>query len=102
MRTLLLTDSNFLPHDLYRYDVIVTSYNYVTSEASRLAKFDQQMEDYEKRRTNLQPKRPKVVLLSGIWRMEGVQNIGRYLALDESHAIKNSSGRSYAAIKQLR
>ena len=102
MRALLLTDSNFLPHDLYRYDVIITSYNYVTSEATRLAKFDQQMEDYEKRKTNLPPKRPKVVLLSGIWKMEGVQLIGRYVALDESHAIKNSSGRSYAANKQLR
>lgn len=102
LRALLLTDSNFLPHDLYRYDVIITSYNYVASESSRLAKFDQQMEDYEKRKTGLPPKRPRVVLLSGIWKMDGVQLLGRYLALDESQAIKNYSGRTYAAIKQLR
>ena len=43
------TGSSFLPHDLYQYDVIVMSYNYATSEASRLAKFDQQMKEYEQR-----------------------------------------------------
>jgi SNF2 family DNA or RNA helicase len=102
LRALLLADSNFVPHDLYRYDVIVTSYNYVASEMSRMAKFDRQMEDYEQKKTSLRPKRPKVVLLSGIWKMDGVQLLGRYIALDESHAIKNAKGRTYAAIKQLR
>jgi SNF2 family DNA or RNA helicase len=102
LRALLLTDSNFLPNDLYRYDVIITSYNYVASESSRMAKFDRQMEDFEQRKTSLRPKRPRVVLLSGIWKMDGVQLLGRYIALDESHAIKNSNGRTYAAIKQLR
>ena len=102
LRALLLADSSFLPHDLYQYDVIITSYNYVVSESSRLAKFDKQMEDYEKGKTTLPPKRPRVVLLSGIWRMDGVRLMGKYLALDEAHAVKNHSGRSFAAIKQLR
>ncbi|KAL8878047.1 MAG: hypothetical protein Q9198_004062 [Flavoplaca austrocitrina] len=102
VRALLLNDNSISPSDLYRYDVIVTSYNYVVSEAARLAKFDRQMEEYEQYKTSLAPKRPKVTLLSGIWKMDGVQHIGRYLGLDEAHAIKNYSGRSYAAIKQLR
>ncbi|GAB7334164.1 hypothetical protein MBLNU13_g06232t1 [Cladosporium sp. NU13] len=93
------TDSSFLPHDLYQYDVIVTSYNYVPSEASRLAEFDQQMEDYEQRKIKLPPKRPKVVLFSGIWKME-VQLFDRCLALDESHAIRNHSGHNQAACCQ--
>lgn len=102
VRALLLNDNNFSPFDLYRYDIIVTSYNYVVSEAARLAKFDRKMEDYEQHKTSNAPRRPKVTLLSGIWKMDGVQCIGRYLALDEAHAVKNHSGRSYAAIKQLR
>ncbi|KAL8714813.1 MAG: hypothetical protein Q9220_001326 [cf. Caloplaca sp. 1 TL-2023] len=68
---------------------------------ARLANFDRQMEEYEQYKTSLAPKRPKVTLLSGIWKMAGVEYTGRYLGLDKAHAIKNYSGRSYAAIKQL-
>jgi SNF2 family DNA or RNA helicase len=89
------------PFDLGSYDVIVTSYTFLTSEAARLAKFDQHMEDYEQGKTHIPPSRPKVVLLSGIWKMEGVRHIGRFLGLDEAHTIKNHSGRAYAAVRRF-
>jgi hypothetical protein len=90
------------PFDLGSYDVIVTSYTFLTSEAARLAKFDQHMEDYEQEKTNILPTRPKVTLLAGIWTTYGVRHIGRFLAFDEAHTIKNHAGRAYAAAKSLR
>jgi SNF2 family DNA or RNA helicase len=100
-RTLLL-DNSMTPSDLRTYDIIITSYTLLTSEAARLAKFDQQMADYEKKRTHIVPTRPRVTLLSDIWWANGVQHLGRFLAFDEAHTIKNHSGRAYAACKKFR
>lgn len=102
MRALLLNDKSITPFDLRGHDVIITSYSFVTSEAARLAKFDQRMVDYEKKRTHIPPVRPRVTLLSGIWAMDGVNFLGRFLALDEAHTIKNHSSRVYAAARKLR
>jgi SNF2 family DNA or RNA helicase len=101
LRTLLL-DKSMTPFDLRAYDVIVTSYSFITSEAARLAKFDRCMAEYEKKKTHIVPTRPKVTLFSGIWKMDGVQHIGRFLAFDEAHTIKNHSGRAFAAARTLR
>jgi SNF2 family DNA or RNA helicase len=101
VRATILEDS-MSPFDLRSYDVVVTSYTFLTSEAARLAEFPQHMEDYKQGKTNIPPTRPRVILLSGIWTMNGAQHIGRFLAFDEAHTIRNHAGRAYAAAKRLR
>jgi hypothetical protein len=97
-----ILENSMSPFNLRSYDVIVTSYTFLTSEAARLAKFDQHMEDYRQEKTNILPERPHVILLAGIWTMDGVRHIGRFLAFDEAHTVKNHAGRAYAAAKRLR
>ncbi|KAI7380938.1 hypothetical protein KC336_g18904 [Hortaea werneckii] len=102
MPTLLLEDKNVGPVELCSYKLIVVSYSYLVSEYERLIKFDQEMDQYEKGSRVVPPKRPKVTLLSDVWKMDGVQGLGRYLCLDDAHTFKNIDSRVYRAVKELR
>ncbi|KAI7267982.1 Undecaprenyl diphosphate synthase [Hortaea werneckii] len=100
--TLLLTDKNVGTAELCRYKLIVVSCSYLVSEYRRLIKFDQEMDEYEKGNRVALLKRMKVILLSGVWEMDGVQALGRYLCLDEAHTFKNINSQVYRAVQELR
>lgn len=90
------------PFELFKYKVVVTSYNYVASELGRIQSFMQGLEDVRKGKTDRFPERPTTTLLSGIFEADGAKKLGEYLVLDEAHTIKNTDGLTYAAIELLR
>ena len=55
---------------------------FVVSEDRELTRFKQRMQDYRDGKNVSLPKRPKVALLSGVWDMGGIRNLGGYLVHD--------------------
>jgi hypothetical protein len=102
MPALCLPGESVSPVDLWKYRVVVTSYSYVAAEVTRTQRFIDGMVNYEQGRALQPPKRPMLVLLSGVLEQEPPKLVGEWLVLDEAHAIKNSESRTYHAISALR
>ena len=102
MPALLLDDSTILPAELFKYKIIVTSYNRVVAEQIKMDKFLKDIKRYKSGKSLKVPKRPIITLLSDVFRMDGVRSLGPYIGLDEAHTIKNPRSRAFAAIQLLR
>ncbi|RBR19864.1 uncharacterized protein FIESC28_05470 [Fusarium coffeatum] len=104
MPAFCLAYENATVHEIFRYKIIVTSYEQVSAELSRLRRFSKGMMAYHKGRLAKEdlPKRPTVTLLSGIFGLPGVKPLGPLLILDDAHCIKNYNSRTYSAIYKLR
>lgn len=46
MLAILLNDNRITLFDLYRYKIVVVTYNYVIAEYNRVIKFDKRIEEY--------------------------------------------------------
>ncbi|KAM0319440.1 hypothetical protein ACHAPQ_010348 [Fusarium lateritium] len=102
MPAICLIGEALCPTDLWKYKVVVTSYPYVAAEVTRTHKFVNGIRDYKRGIITQPPKRPMLVLLSGIHEQEPKRPMGEWLILDEAHAIKNHESRTYHAISALR
>ncbi|KAF5663333.1 global transactivator [Fusarium denticulatum] len=102
MPAVCLVGEALSPRDLWKYKVVVTSYSYVSAEATRRHKFLSVIDDYKKGIITQPPKRPMLVLLSGLHEQEPRKPMGEWLILDEAHAIKNHESRTYHAVSALR
>ncbi|KAF4452838.1 global transactivator [Fusarium austroafricanum] len=102
MPAICLIGEALCPTDLWKYKVVVTSYSYVAAEVTRTHKFLNGIKDYKRGIINQPPKRPMLVLLSGIHEQEPRKPMGEWLIIDEAHAIKNHQSRTYHAISALR
>ncbi|KAF4337505.1 CHD3-type chromatin-remodeling factor PICKLE [Fusarium beomiforme] len=70
--------------------------------ATRVHKFIVGIDAYKKGTAAQPPKRPMLVLLSGILDQEPRKPMGEWLILDEAHTIKNRESRTYHSISTLR
>ncbi|KAF5603649.1 global transactivator [Fusarium pseudocircinatum] len=102
MPAVCLVGKTLSPTDLWKYKVVVTSYSYLSAEVTRRHKFLSGIDDYKKGIITQPPKRPNLVLLSGIHEQEPRKPMGEWLILDEAHAIKNHQSRTYHAVSALR
>nr|RBQ98575.1 hypothetical protein FVER53263_20036 [Fusarium verticillioides] len=102
MPSICLLGEALTPTDLWKYKVVVTSYSNVAAEVTRVHKFIRGIEAYNQGKATQPPKRPMLVLLSGIFEQEPRRPIGEWLILDEAHAIKNRESRTYHSISALR
>ncbi|KAF5530049.1 global transactivator [Fusarium mexicanum] len=102
MPAICLVGETLSPLDLYKYKVVVTSYSYVSAEVTRTHNFLIGIQDYKRGVITQPPKRPMLVLLSGIHKQEPRKPMGEWLILDEAHTIKNHRSRTYHAISSLR
>ncbi|KAG9503677.1 hypothetical protein J7337_003628 [Fusarium musae] len=102
MPSICLLGEALTPKDLWKYKVVVTSYSNVAAEVTRVHKFIRGIEAYNQGKATQPPKRPMLVLLSGILEQEPRRPIGEWLILDEAHAIKNRESRTYHSISALR
>lgn len=99
MKTIVLTGEAVSPVELFKYDLVITSYSQVVSELVRARKFTNEMKNHVPG-TKL-PKRPALTLLSGIFHFSE-KLMGKWLVLDEAQLIKNHRSRTFAAITVLR
>lgn len=99
MKTIVLTGEAVSPVELFKYDIVITSYSQVVSELVRARKFVKDMDDHVPG-TNL-PRRPALTLLSGIFSFSE-KLMGKWLVLDEAQLIKNPKSRTFTAISVLR
>ena len=74
----------------------------MVAEVTCAKKFLDGIPNFKNDNTTQPPKRPTLVLLSGILEQKPRNPIGEWLVLDEAHAIKNSDSRTYHAISALR
>ncbi|EWG45972.1 hypothetical protein FVEG_06600 [Fusarium verticillioides 7600] len=102
MPAVCLVGDALCPTDLWKYKVVVTTYTYVSAEVIRTRKFLSGIDDYTKGIITQPPRRPMLVLLSGIHEQEPRKPIGEWLILDEAHAIKNHRSCTYHAVSALR
>ncbi|KAM0344537.1 hypothetical protein ACHAPU_007515 [Fusarium lateritium] len=90
------------PIDLWKYKIVVTSYSYLADEVMRITKFKEEMKAYKAGATSQVPKRPTIVLLSGVWNQHPRKLFGEVLVLDEAHPIRDIESPAYHAIESLR
>ncbi|KAF5600417.1 global transactivator [Fusarium pseudoanthophilum] len=102
MPAICLVGEALRPTDLWKYKVVVTSYHYLCAEVTRRHKFLTGIADYKKGIITQPPKRPMLVLLSGIHKQEPRKPMGEWLILDEAHTVKNHQSRTYHAVSELR
>jgi SNF2 family DNA or RNA helicase len=102
MPAICLVGEALSPKDLWKYKVVVTSYSYVSAEVTRTHRFLIGIDEYKRGIITQPPKRPTLVLLSGIHEQEPRKPMGEWLVLDEAHAIKNHQSRTYHAVSALR
>lgn len=93
------------PAELFKFDMVVTSYNYLVAECGRVQKFRDSLRDYRRQSRKGKPcklpKRPSLTLMSSIFD-ESDKCMGRFLVLDEAQTIKNSGGRTFEIVSVLR
>ncbi|RKK98132.1 hypothetical protein BFJ68_g9281 [Fusarium oxysporum] len=102
MPSICLLGEALTPTDLWKYKVVVTSYSNVAAEVTRVHKFIRGVDAYNQGKAAQPPKRPMLVLLSGMLEQEPRKPMGEWLILDEAHAIKNRESRTYHSISTLR
>lgn len=91
------------PLELYKYDVVLISYQQARSELTRINKYLEAVHEYKAGKTEKLPTRPHVTLLSGIFDdKRGLTILGKFLILDEAHVAKNPDGKPYEALQHLR
>ncbi|KKY29424.1 putative dna repair and recombination protein rad54 [Diaporthe ampelina] len=99
MKTIVLTGEAVSPVELFKYQLVVTSYSQVVSELVRYRKFFKDMKDYTPGAKL--PKRPTLTLLSAIFTFS-TKLMGKMLVLDEAQLIKNPKSRSFSTMSVLR
>lgn len=83
--------------------MIITTYDYVTAEYRRITEFAAAIKHWKRSgKQGRAPKRPRVVLLTDLWKVVPGGMIATHMVLDEAHAIKNVTTQRYKGIVQLR
>ncbi|KAH7179551.1 P-loop containing nucleoside triphosphate hydrolase protein [Fusarium flagelliforme] len=105
MPTLCLVDEKTPEHQLFRYKIIVTSYNQVSAEYERLGLFSRAVQDCIEGRLAYYdlPKRPTVTLLSeDFFHNPITMPLGPLLILDDVNNLGQLTHPAYQAIYKLR
>ncbi|KIH93418.1 hypothetical protein SPBR_04120 [Sporothrix brasiliensis 5110] len=101
LKVLLLLDDDVNPVELFKYDLVVTSYNKVSAEFRRLNNYRSRLKTFRAKDNLPLPKRPVVTLLSGFFNPRD-KRFGEFLVLDEAHYIKNPRTSVHQAVAELR
>lgn len=99
MKTIVLVGETVTPVDLFKYQLVITSYSQVVSDLVRRRKFLKDIDSHIP--GTMLPKRPALTLLSDIF-TSNTKLIGKMLVLDEAHYFKNPKSRAYLVISLIR
>ena len=81
MPALFSEEGSLSPFHISHFEAIVTTYDCVTDESTRIREFTQRMDDCRAGKADSPLPRPHVTLLTAVWTMSGVGGLGKYLVL---------------------
>ncbi|KAF2486516.1 P-loop containing nucleoside triphosphate hydrolase protein [Neohortaea acidophila] len=98
----LLNDESITPFDLFRYRVVIVTYDYLVAERRRMVQFEVDLARYSRGDKDTAPPRPQVALFSDVFKVGGVRAFGKYLILDDAHHLRDYKGVAYKTVKVFR